>query len=94
MKKISVANDILPIGKFKKNLSNWFKSLGEAGRPLIITKNGKPAGVLLSPAEYDDLVYRRAFVDSVDRGLSDAEDGRVMSSQVLLEELDQRRGGK
>jgi antitoxin YefM len=91
MRNISVAKDIVPIGKFKTSISKWFGSLRETGHPLIITQNGKPAGVLLSPSEYDDLVYRRAFVDSVGRGLSDAEAGQVMSSEVLREELDKRR---
>ncbi len=91
MKIISVANDIVPIGKFKTSISKWFENIRRTGHPLVITQNGKPAGVLLSPAEYDELVYRKAFMDSVDRGLSDAEAGRVMNSEVLLEELDKRR---
>jgi len=36
--------------------------LHEAGRPLIITQNGKPAGVVLSPVNYDELVYRKSFL--------------------------------
>jgi len=44
--------------------------------PLIITQNGKPAGVLLSPGEYDELVYKKAFLDSVGRGIADTESGR------------------
>jgi antitoxin YefM len=91
MKIISVANDIVPIGKFKTGISKWFENIRRTGHPLVITQNGKPAGVLLSPAEYDELVYRKAFMDSVGRGLTDADAGRVMNSAVLLEELDERR---
>ena len=65
MKTISISNDIVPIAEFKTGISKWFKSIQKAGHPLIITQNGKPAGVLLSPTDYDELVYKKAFLDSV-----------------------------
>ena len=51
MKTISISNDIVPIAEFKTSISKWFKNLQNTGHPLIITQNGKPAGVLLSPNE-------------------------------------------
>ena len=60
MKTISVTNDIVPIAEFKTSISKWFKSLHNTGHPVIITQNGKPAGVLLSPNDYDELVYRKS----------------------------------
>jgi PHD/YefM family antitoxin component YafN of YafNO toxin-antitoxin module len=58
---------------------------------LIITQNGKPAGVLLSPSEYDELVYKRAFLDSINRGIADAESGKIYNSEELKGELRKRR---
>lgn len=57
MKKLSVSEDIIPVGEFKSGISRYLKSLRETGRPLVITQNGRPAGVLLSPNEYDHLVH-------------------------------------
>ena len=91
MKIISVSNDIVPIGKFKASISRWFKSIHDTGHPLIITQNGKPAGVLLSPSEYDELVYKRAFLDSISRGIADAESGKIYNSEELKGELRKRR---
>lgn len=91
MKSISVSNDIIPIAEFKSGLSKWFKSLRNNGHPLIITQNGKPAGVLLTPREYDDLVYRKAFLDSVERGISDAESARTYSTKEIRAEIAKRR---
>jgi len=91
MKTISVKNDIVPIAEFKTSLSKWFKSLQGTGHPVIITQNGKPAGVLLSPDDYDELVYRRSFLDSVGRGISDAESGRTYSTKELRAALASRR---
>ena len=91
MKIMSVSNDIVPIGKFKASISKWFKSIHDTGHPLIITQNGKPAGVLLSPSEYDELVYKRAFLDSINRGIADAESGKIYNVEELKGELRKRR---
>jgi prevent-host-death family protein len=91
MKVMSVSKDIVPIGKFKIGISRWFKIVHNTGHPLIITQNGKPAGVLLSPSEYDELVYKSAFLDSINRGITDAESGRIYNSEELKAELAKRR---
>ena len=91
MKPISVSNDIVPIAEFKAGISKWFKNLHDTGHPLIITQNGKPAGVLLSPNDYDDLVYRKSFLDSIGRGISDADSGRTYSTEELKAKLAGRR---
>jgi len=91
MKTLSIANDIVPIAEFKAGISKWFKSIQNAGHPLIITQNGKPAGVLLSPSDYDELVYNKSFLDSVGRGMANADSGKVYSTQELKAALIERR---
>lgn len=91
MNIINVSTDIIPIGELKKKLSRYLTNVHATGRPLVITQNGKPAGVLISPAEYDDLVYEKLFLESVNRGLSDVESGNVYSTTELQEELQKRR---
>ena len=91
MKIMSIANDIVPIGKFKTNLSKWFESVQKSGHPLVITQNGKPAGVLLSPSEYDEMVYKQAFLDSIHKGIDDADSGKVYDAEKLKTELAKRR---
>lgn len=91
MKEIAIASDIIPVGEFKTGLSKWLKSVQNNRHPLIITQNGRPAGVLLSPEEFDRMRYTERFVDSVKRGLADAESGRVYSTQQLRKELHKRR---
>lgn len=91
MKAISIKKDIVPLSEFKTNLSKMFKSLQNEEHPLIITQNGKPAGVLLSPENYDELVYRKSFLDSVGKGIADAERGRMDSTSKLKAALSSRR---
>ncbi len=91
MKNFNISNDIVPIGEFKSGISKWLKSVQNSGHPLVITQNGRPAGVLLSPSEYDELIHKSFFIDSVNRGLADAESGSVFTTEELKEELEKRR---
>jgi PHD/YefM family antitoxin component YafN of YafNO toxin-antitoxin module len=61
---------------------------------LIITQNGKPAGVLLSPNDYDELVCRKSFLDSVGRGISDADSGKTYHTEEVRAALAFRRSKK
>jgi len=91
VKTISITNDIVPIAEFKAGISRWFKSLKSTGQPVIITQNGKPAGVLLSPEDYDELVYKKSFLDSIGRGIADAESGKTYRTEQVQSLLKARR---
>ena len=79
MRSLNISKDIIPIGEFKTGISKWFKSIREKKHPIIITQNGRPAGVLISPEEYDTLLYNKNFTDSIKRGLHDIETGNIHS---------------
>ena len=87
MKKLTITDDIVPIAEFKSSISKYLKSLKETGHPLIITQNGRPAGVLLTPAEYDNLTYTSLFIESVNRGFKDIESGELYSTEELIEKI-------
>ncbi len=91
MKLLHISRDIVPLGEFKKGISKWLKSIKSSGQPLVITQNGKPAGVLLSPREYDHLIYTRSFLESVARGISEADRGESYSTDELRSELARAR---
>ena len=90
MDSFSIENNIIPVGEFKAGLSQWIRR----EHPLVITDNGKPAGVLISPAEYDALVQRRRLIDSVSRGIDDADEDRVLLRSEVEEKLSERRAAR
>jgi len=94
MKNILVANDIIPVGQFKSGLAKYLKEIQNKRNSLIITQNGKPAGVLISPSEFDDLRQTKLFIKSISRGLSYSEKGEVFSTSKLRSELQKTRPGK
>lgn len=87
MKPLRVSEDIVPIGEFKGHASRWMQRAAESSQPVIITQHGRPAGVLLSPAEYDRILERQRFLESVAAGLADADAGRVMTTDELRKQL-------
>jgi prevent-host-death family protein len=87
MKPVRIAEDIVPIATFKARAATWLKRAADTGQPVVITQNGKPAGVLLSPSEYDRISEQQRFVESVARGLADSDAGRVMSTAQARQKL-------
>lgn len=94
MKDILVANDIIPVGQFKSGLAKYLKEIQSKRNSLIITQNGKAAGVLISPSEFDNLRQTKLFIDSISRGLSNSEKGEVLSTAQLRTVLHKMRDEK
>ncbi len=91
MNYISITNDIVPVGQFKAHLAKYLKEIREKNNSLIITQNGKAAGVLVSPAEFDKLRETKLFIESISKGLSDSEQGKVYSTSQMRDKLKKMR---
>lgn len=87
MKEVQITDGIVPLGEFKARASKLLKQISESGHPMVITQNGRPAGVLLSPREYDRMQERQRFLESIAAGLADAESGRTVTTTELRERL-------
>src|ERR1043165_8922772 len=81
------AEDIMPIAELKANMSEIVRGLHERPRPLVVTLNGKPAAVVMSPREYDQLSYRARFLEAVSEGLADVQAGRTVDGEQAVSEL-------
>lgn len=90
MRPLRVSESIIPVSEFKAKAAECLRRLERSARPLVITQNGKAAAVLLSPAAYDELTARSAFVQAVEEGLADAEAGRTTAHTDILRELERR----
>ena len=92
MKPIQIADDIIPLARFKAQASQVLRHLHEQQRPVVITQNGKPAGVLITPEEFDQVQEHRRVVAAIREGLDDVEAGRVLDDEELDAELDAELG--
>jgi prevent-host-death family protein len=87
MRILKVSEDVVPVGQFKAQAKKWLARAAETGQPLVITQNGRPAAVMLSPVEYDRLTERERFLRSVEAGLADAEAGRTHTTDEVRRRL-------
>lgn len=89
MKSFHVSEDIVSLSDFKNQAAKMLRQVQSSHRPIIITQNGRPAGVLISPAEFDHFSEQSRFVQAVQSGLDDVEQGRVLTDQELDRALDE-----
>ena len=92
MRAVRISEDIVPVSEFKAQAAECFRRIAESGQPLVITQNGKAAGVLLSPGEFDRLSEQARFVAAVQEGLADSEAGRVRSHKQVVSDMRARQG--
>ena len=87
MRAVRVSQDITPVSDFKAQAADWLKRVADTGQPLVITQNGRAAGVLMSPAQFDLLTERARFLEAVDAGLADSDAGRVHRHTTVVAQM-------
>jgi prevent-host-death family protein len=92
VRELQISEDILPVGEFKTQISRILRRLQATRRPIVITQNGKPAAVLLTPEDFDRLNERARFIEALDEGHADSVAGRVVEDGELTRELDKTFG--
>ncbi|HEX7480976.1 MAG TPA: type II toxin-antitoxin system Phd/YefM family antitoxin [Polyangiales bacterium] len=90
MRALRISQGIVPVSDFKAQAADWLRRVADSGQPLVITQNGKAAGVLLSPARFDELTEQARFVQAVEAGLADSEAGRVHSHETVVAHMKRR----
>lgn len=84
------ATKILSLARFKANASEVLNGIKRDGHPVVITKNGDAAAVLVAPEEYDRLFYRASFISAIEQGYADSESGHTVDSKIVAAEFDRR----
>ena len=92
MKPIQISQDIVPLARFKTQASQIFRRLHEEQRPVVVTQNGQPAAVLITPEAFDRMQEQERFTAAVHSGLADSEAGRLVDDETLEAELNAEFG--
>lgn len=83
MRDVNVSEGIVPLGEFKTRASKIIKDIADSDEPLVITQNGRPAAVLMSPAAFQEMRERHEFFRAVAEGIADSETGRVVDHKKI-----------
>jgi prevent-host-death family protein len=88
MRDVDVSDGIVPLGEFKSKASKIIRDIAESEEPLVITQNGRPAAVLMSPKAFQELRESHAFYQAVAEGVADSEAGRVVDHRKVRQWLE------
>ena len=91
MKPINAESGIIPLNEFKSRAGRWFERVREDDAPLVVTQNGRPAGVVISPAAYDEWMRRTRLLDELVAAEVDMDAGNSYSSEQVMAELRRRQ---
>jgi len=84
----------IPLSKAKTHLAKLLAEVEEVGEEVVITRSGRPAGVLLAVSEYEGLLETleiladRELSRSIERGLAEAAAGETLSHEEVWDDLD------
>lgn len=84
----------VPLSEAKAHLTKLLKEVEQLGEGILITRSGRPAGVLINAEEYEGLLETLeiladpALRRAVRAGLADAEKGAVLTHQEVWDGLD------
>lgn len=86
--------DTVTLSEAKTHLARILAEVSEIGERVIITRSGRPAGVLLSMEEYEGLVETLEILadselsEALQAGLKEASEDRLVSHKELWGELE------
>ena len=83
MRDINVSEGIVPLGEFKSKASKIIRDIAESNEPLVITQNGRPAAVLMSPTAFQELRESHELYRAVAEGVADSEAGHVLEHRKV-----------
>lgn len=87
VKNPRVTEDIVPIGEFRSRSAHFLESVRENRRPVVITQNGRPAGVLISPEDFDAFQDELAYRRDIEAGYTDVQTGRTHTTDEVVQAL-------
>lgn len=72
-----ITEDFKPVTYVKSRAAELLRRLGETRRPVVITQNGEPRGVLLDVESYQELKDATLLLKLIAQGEADVRAGRT-----------------
>lgn len=84
----------VPLSEAKTHLAKLLADVEALGEEVVITRSGRPVGVLLSLTDYEGLLETleiladQDLAKSIEKGLADAAAGRLVSHEDVWDDVD------
>ena len=86
----------VPLSEAKTHLAKLLADVEALGEEVVITRSGRPVGVLLALTDYEGLIETlevladRELAGSIEQGLAEADAGRIVSHEDVWDDADAR----
>lgn len=91
---------VVPVREFRTRLSELLGDVADRRDHVLVTRNGKPAAVLVPIDEYEaleetaEILSDSATLSAIEAGLTDLARGDSVTLEELRKELAQRRAAR
>jgi len=81
---MSLKEDIRPVTYLKSHAADLLAQINETRRPVVITQNGEPRGVLQDPESYERMRRAIGLLKLLAQGEDDIRAGRALRQEAVF----------
>ena len=85
---MKISSDIKPVSYLKSHLADILKQINETRRPVIITQNGEPRGVLQDPESYDSMKKAIGILKLIALGEENIKEGKTKPQDRVFKDIE------
>lgn len=88
VRSMKLSTDIKPVSYLKLRSAELLKQVNETRRPIIITQNGEPKGVLQDTESYENMRNAIGLLKLATQGEDDIQKGHVTLQSEFFESME------
>lgn len=85
---MNISSDIKPVSFLKSHAADILKQINDTHRPIVITQNGEPRGVLQDPESYDNMRKSIGLLKLISQGEEDIKQGNTKTQSKVFKDID------
>ncbi|MCB2182664.1 MAG: type II toxin-antitoxin system Phd/YefM family antitoxin [Desulfobulbaceae bacterium] len=91
---MNISSDIKPVSFLKSHAAEILKQINDTHRPIVITQNGEPKGVLQDPESYDNMRKAIGLLKLISQGEEDIKQGNTKTQSKVFKDIDKLLANK
>jgi len=85
---MNISTDIKSVTYLKSRAADLLKQINETHRPVVITQNGEPRGVLQDPKSYENMRNAIGILKLLSQSEENIKNGRSKSQKSVFENIE------
>ena len=85
---MNISSDSKPVSFLKSHAADILKQINDTHRPIIITQNGEPRGVLQDPESYDNMRKAIGLLKLICQGEEDIKQGNTKTQDRVFKDIE------